>query len=672
MRVRRAWHSLRKRPYSICIVGITIWSFLTVAIFSPAPSGHSAEIISPRSRFCEAPQIEVTNSGAILRENDKLVYETFKRETRSLQAHLTIARSLISNESLYELQKHLSHSIKGHIRAVKIPKNEGTYVRYGKNKNGPTRILHYFLKGEDSHTGQHSLISDNFAKPVYIEEINEDEFADLKRDIKVLFTLEGQCGETIIEAIDSAEKTIDTAIYNFDNEKIAEALKRAAGRGLKRIRAYFDKKNELAERLKEKGVEVRYKPRKSGRMHDKFMIVDEETVFSGSYNWTEKAEGNRENIIVLPCPGPFMEEFEYIWEYSSNKKWPRRDRAPPDGIRLFFSPRDRCNEEIKKIISHAIKGKKKDSSSTIQIALYFFTDKEIAKELFEAKENGFNVEILLDKGQKPRNDSVVKYFKGLQKQSEKKGHPRKGRGSLTIRYHRIEGVIMHNKFALIGDTALTGSYNWTKSAWQKNNENLIVIPRAVKEYSNEFSRLWNEHGEEVSIDKGDYLEPPSRAPPAQYQYSHINPGPLSDESIYPDIRKCPAANFSGGKYNKIVLKEDIAVYKATCYEKEFSPWFMREKPSSEILARIDSAIRLRWLDYKTGWIDGLSIIDSIYKYRIPKGSIIYEGPVSYQGDCFAGGRDKMQIYIDKDTLKTAEIWDEVLQKWRPIKLTTSN
>ena len=51
---------------------------------------------------------------------------------------------------------------------------------------------------------------------------------------------------------------------------------------------------------------------------------------------------------------------------------------------------------------------------------------------------------------------------------------------------------MHHKFALFDDELLlTGSYNWTRSASQYNQENILETndPKAIDQYKREFERL---------------------------------------------------------------------------------------------------------------------------------------------------------------------------------------
>lgn len=121
---------------------------------------------------------------------------------------------------------------------------------------------------------------------------------------------------------------------------------------------------------------------------------------------------------------------------------------------------------------------------------------------------------------------------------------------------------MHNKFARIGRNTLTGSFNWSKRADEKNRENLVVMTFPVKDYSDEFERLWKDYESETVVARAlpNMENAPVRGPPAYprmsssglctagYRYSHIVPGPLSDETKYQDIKRCPATGFFGGKY----------------------------------------------------------------------------------------------------------------------------
>ena len=137
----------------------------------------------------------------------------------------------------------------------------------------------------------------------------------------------------------------------------------------------------------------------------------------------------------------------------------------------------------------------------------------------------------------------------------------------------------------------------------------------------------------------------------KYAYNMIeNPGPLAE------VRGNPASNFISGKYNIETLDEDIILYRSgkegglTIPGKEqnaLGQWFTREPAESVAKVRIDSAVKAQWIDPKTGVLTGTSTIESTYAIKIPKGTIIYEGPVGYQGGIYLGGENCNQIFVSE-------------------------
>nr|KAG5713774.1 hypothetical protein BaRGS_024401 [Batillaria attramentaria] len=58
-------------------------------------------------------------------------------------------------------------------------------------------------------------------------------------------------------------------------------------------------------------------------MHHKFVVVDDQLLINGSFNWTRNAiTGNQENVIVTNhtrVVGAFKAEFEKLWEQFDPK-----------------------------------------------------------------------------------------------------------------------------------------------------------------------------------------------------------------------------------------------------------------------------------------------------------------------------------------------------------------
>jgi|SRR5665648_1021048 len=136
---------------------------------------------------------------------------------------------------------------------------------------------------------------------------------------------------------------------------------------------------------------------------------------------------------------------------------------------VYFSLSDNPQKVIIKNINQA--------QASINIAMYIFTDREIALPLVKAHERGVKVRLYLDQDQVDYQYSQSRFL--VQ------------RGIKTrISYNNY---IMHNKFAVIDNRILlSGSYNWTFSANNRNDENLMVIddPEIIEIFQNQFVNLW--------------------------------------------------------------------------------------------------------------------------------------------------------------------------------------
>jgi len=122
----------------------------------------------------------------------------------------------------------------------------------------------------------------------------------------------------------------------------------------------------------------------------------------------------------------------------------------------------------------------KKAELSIHIAMYYFTDSQISQEVVNAKNRGVEVKIYLDSSQIEDKYSKSRFFIN------------KGIKSIRI---SSNSNLMHNKFAIIDNNiVLTGSYNWTASASERNDENLLVVDdeEIVQRYQDYFNTLWEE------------------------------------------------------------------------------------------------------------------------------------------------------------------------------------
>jgi len=117
------------------------------------------------------------------------------------------------------------------------------------------------------------------------------------------FSPKGGCTEAVVNALGKAKQTILVQAYSFTSAPIAEALTKAFKRGVK-VQVILDKSNRTekysaADFVSHAGIPTLIDAQHQ-IMHSKVMILDSETVITGSFNFTHNAEeDNAENLLIL-------------------------------------------------------------------------------------------------------------------------------------------------------------------------------------------------------------------------------------------------------------------------------------------------------------------------------------------------------------------------------------
>ena len=141
-------------------------------------------------------------------------------------------------------------------------------------------------------------------------------------------------------------------------------------------------------------------------------------------------------------------------------------RAPLCAV--FFSPHGGCTEEVVKELAAA--------KERVLVQAYSFTSQPIARALAEAHRRGVKVAVILDKSQRREHYAAA--------------------GLLTRAGVPVEidaaHAIAHNKVMVIDrKTVLTGSFNFTESAEERNAENLLVVQDAA--LAAQYAKNWEAH-----------------------------------------------------------------------------------------------------------------------------------------------------------------------------------
>lgn len=163
-----------------------------------------------------------------------------------------------------------------------------------------------------------------------------------------------------------------------------------------------------------------------------------------------------------------------------------------------------------------------DAQSTIYFAMYEFTLRDIADALVAAKERGLTVKGLVDKG-----ESENSYDAPIMAELRAAGIP------VETEHHADGNGIMHIK-AIVTDKAYAlGSYNWTSSATNENDEVLEIgtDPTLRTTYENILTRLIEKYastaaaGAAASVSGQTYTY--TEAPDHVGEYAHVT-GTLVD------------------------------------------------------------------------------------------------------------------------------------------------
>ncbi len=145
-------------------------------------------------------------------------------------------------------------------------------------------------------------------------------FAHTSPAAAVCFSPDGPCADNLLRFVGGAKSSIDMAIYDINLKDLVKILILKAKH--MRVRIVVDKRQSherysLVSNLESAGVKVRYGHQR-GIMHDKFTIVDDKMIETGSFNYTNHAtKANQENQIYLSDPNVvkrYEKQFQKIWE----------------------------------------------------------------------------------------------------------------------------------------------------------------------------------------------------------------------------------------------------------------------------------------------------------------------------------------------------------------------
>ena len=363
----------------------------------------------------------------------------------------------------------------------------------------PCKFCHKVVKTTQNRTFEHKV---NLYKDT-IPEIPQPSLKTTSGSIMVYLTdfikqlfpqreCKTQACKEFIHLVDSAKESIDIAIFGYDEiPAITDALNRAKARNV-RIRFVYDETfNSYTNYYKDnsKIIELAQSSRSdrnpesknlsNALMHNKFIIFDNNIVYTGSMNFSPTGISGYDvnDIIVInshDVASLYTAEFEQMLNgkfHTSKIKLPQNKIFNIGGtvVEIYFSPKDKSSDRIVQILNGA--------KHYIYMPAFLITNSKIADAMIAAKSRGVDVRVIIDA------NSVFT-------RNSKHSHLRKS--GVMLKTENYAGKL-HSKMIIVDDEYLiTGSMNFSNSGENRNDENLLIIKdkKISKLHKDFFLYLW--------------------------------------------------------------------------------------------------------------------------------------------------------------------------------------
>jgi phosphatidylserine/phosphatidylglycerophosphate/cardiolipin synthase-like enzyme len=276
------------------------------------------------------------------------------------------------------------------------------------------------------------------------------------------------------QVIDGAQHTLDAAFFQVNNPVLIDAFVNAAARGVK-VRFvtdtdYFTDPNYSAgyQKMVTAGIPV-IDDKRSALMHSKFMVVDGEAVWTGSYNLIvpdHAAFDHADNALFIKSrqlAAIHTEQFEQLFggKFGPAKHDAGHHDAFVDGVHVevYFAPTDHLRDHALAAINKA--------ASAVHFATFSFYQPDIGMALVAEQGRALDIRGMFDTTSTTGRSSQF---------------PPLAMAGSDVRYADPAGpyLFLHDKFFVIDadtpeGTVITGSPNISDSAYGSNDEAMYIV-----------------------------------------------------------------------------------------------------------------------------------------------------------------------------------------------------
>lgn len=293
-------------------------------------------------------------------------------------------------------------------------------------------------------------------------------------------SLKGGPDAALVTAIDAAQFSVDMAIYHLNLWSVRDALLRAHQRGLA-VRLITDNgrmEDRTIRDLQRAGIAVK-SDHGSHIMHHKFAILDGNEVWTGSMNLTLNGVYLENNhfirILSKEVAENYQVEFEEMWKWDrfgasslADTPYPFIDMGEIQ-VETYFSPDDGASSRIVELIQSAQQG--------IDFLAFAFTSDPIGEALLQRHWQGLLIRGVVEASQSKATGAEATKL---------------GMAGIDIRLDANPENMHHKAIIFDRSIVLLGSYNFTRSAEERNDENMLIIhdPALAAQFLIEFERIY--------------------------------------------------------------------------------------------------------------------------------------------------------------------------------------
>tara|TARA_Y100000034_G_scaffold39094_2_gene48187 strand:+ start:24240 stop:25649 length:1410 start_codon:yes stop_codon:yes gene_type:complete len=289
--------------------------------------------------------------------------------------------------------------------------------------------------------------------------------------IKVYFCPRDRCKDHLITLIESANESVHCGLFDLDLKDLKQTFEKMSY--LVDTRLVIDDEN--FDPYLAKKEYVRWDDT-SQLTHNKFCIIDNKIISTGSFNPTHRGNFvNNNNLVIIDSKllaENYEAEFRELWhyEFSGGDKVLYPIIETNFGVmENYFCPEDQCKNNVVRVLASA--------NESIKFMTFSHTHDDTGDILVKKHFAGINVQGVFERTQ---NNAWCEYER-LEKYD------------LNIKWDENKANMHHKVFIVDEKIVITGSFNPSSNGDTNNDENVLIIYNEdiAKQYVEEFDYVWS-------------------------------------------------------------------------------------------------------------------------------------------------------------------------------------